>query len=167
MILRALNITFLLITLSFFYQKSNTENFYNWDAIAYTMAVQLDEGKSTDEAHRYTYKTLKDEVDPGLFQTLCCTGKYRQDQFDSPENLKSMMPMYALKPGYIALIKAVKLFTGLNEYQSMKYISIFSTLIMTLLFFITFFFQKKLLAIFMDSACFLFSVFIPRKTNDS
>ena len=122
MILRALNITFLLITLSFFYQKSNTENFYNWDAIAYTMAVQLDEGKSTDEAHRYTYKTLKDEVDPGLFQTLCCTGKYRQDQFDSPENLKSMMPMYALKPGYIALIKAVKLFTGLNEYLSLIHI---------------------------------------------
>ena len=145
MILRVLNITFLLITFSFFYQKANTENFYNWDAIAYTMAVQLDEGKSTDEAHRYTYKTLKDEVDPGLFQTLCCTGKYRQDQFDSPGNLKSMMPMYALKPGYIALIKAVKLFTGLNEYQSMKYISIFSTLIMTLLFFITFFFQKNFL----------------------
>ena len=145
MILRILNITFMLITLSFFYQKSNTENFYNWDAIAYTMAVQLDEGKSTDEAHRYTYKTLKDEVDPGLFQTLCCTGNYRQDQFDSPENLKSMMPMYALKPGYITVIKAVKLFTGLNEYQSMKYISIFSTLIMTLLFFITFLFQKNFL----------------------
>ncbi|MDC3006201.1 hypothetical protein OAZ19_00400 [bacterium] len=145
MILRALNITFLLIILSFFYQKANTGNFYNWDAIAYTMAVQLDEGKSTDEAHEYTYKTLKNEVDPGLFQTLCCTGKYRQDQFDSPGNLKSMMPMYALKPGYIALIKIVKLFTGLNEYQSMKYISIFSTLIMTLLFFITFFFQKKFL----------------------
>ncbi len=145
MILRVLNITFLLITFSFFYQKANTENFYNWDAIAYTMAVQLDEGKSTDEAHRYTYKTLKDEVDPGLFQTLCCTGKYRQDQFNSQGNLKSMMPMYALKPGYIALIKAVKLFTGLNEYQSMKYISIFSTLIMTLLFFITFFFQKNFL----------------------
>ena len=108
MILRALNITFLLIILSFFYQKANTGNFYNWDAIAYTMAVQLDEGKSTDEAHEYTYKTLKNEVDPGLFQTLCCTGKYRQDQFDSPGNLKSMMPMYALKPGYIALIKAVK-----------------------------------------------------------
>ena len=80
MILRALNITFLLIILSFFYQKANTGNFYNWDAIAYTMAVQLDEGKSTDEAHGYTYKTLKDEVDPGLFQTLCCAGKYRQDQ---------------------------------------------------------------------------------------
>ncbi len=48
MILRALNITFLLIILSFFYQKANTGNFYNWDAIAYTMAVQLDEGKSTD-----------------------------------------------------------------------------------------------------------------------
>ena len=145
MILRVINITFLIITLSFFYQKSNTENFYNWDAVAYTMAAQLDEGKSSDEAHRYTYKTLKDEVDPGLFQTLCCTGKYRQDQFDSPENLKSMMPMYALKPGYITVIKAVKLFTGLNEYQSMKYISIFSTLIMTLLFFITFFFQKNFL----------------------
>ena len=37
------------------------------------MAVQLDEGKSTDEAHEYTYKTLKNEVNPGLFQTLCCT----------------------------------------------------------------------------------------------
>ena len=145
MILRVLNIGFLIIILSFFYQKANTGNFYNWDAVAYTMAVQLDEGKSSDEAHRYTYKTLKDEIDTGLFQTLCCDGKYRQDQFDSPENLKSMMPMYALKPGYIALIKAVKLFTGLNEYQSMKYISIFSTLIMTLLFFITFFFQKNFL----------------------
>ena len=145
MILRALNITFLLIILSFFYQKANTENFYNWDAVAYTMAVQLDEGKSVDEAHTYTYKTLKDEIDTGLFQTLCCNGKYRQDQFNSSENLKSMMPMYALKPGYLALIKAVKLFTGLNEYQSMKYISIFSTLIMTLLFFTTFFFQKNFL----------------------
>ena len=62
MILRALNITFLLIILSFFYQKANTENFYNWDAVAYTMAVQLDEGKSVDEAHTYTYKTLKDET---------------------------------------------------------------------------------------------------------
>ena len=145
MILRILNIALLLIVLSFFYQKANTGNFYNWDAVAYTMAVQLDEGKSADEAHSYTYKTLKDEVEPGLFQTLCCTGKYRQDQFENAENLKSMMPMYALKPGYIALIRAVKLFTGLNEYQSMKYISIFSTLIMTLLFFITFFFRKNVL----------------------
>jgi len=145
MTLRILNITFLLIILSFFYQKANTENFYNWDAVAYTMAVQLDEGKSVDEAHTYTYKILKDEINPGLFQTLCCNGKYRQDQFNSSENLKSMMPMYALKPGYLALIKAVKLFTGLNEYQSMKYISIFSILIMTLLFFTTFFFQKNFL----------------------
>ena len=118
MILRALNITFLLIILSFFYQKANTGNFYNWDAIAYTMAVQLDEGKSTNEAHGYTYKTLKDEVDPGLFQTLCCTGKYRQDQFDSPGNLKSMMPMYALKPGYIALIKACLLYTSPSPRDS-------------------------------------------------
>ena len=115
MILRALNITFLLITLSFFYQKSNTENFYNWDAVAYTMAAQLDEGKSSGEAHRYTYKTLKDEVDPGLFQTLCCTGKYRQDQFDSPENLKSMMPMYALKPGYIAPVSYTHLTLPTNR----------------------------------------------------
>ena len=159
MILRALNITFLLLIFSFFYQKANTGNFYNWDAVAYTMAVQLDDGKSADEAHIYTYETLKNEVDPGLFQTLCCIGEYRQDQFDSPENLKSMMPMYALKPGYIALIKVVKLFTGLNEYQSMKYISIFSTLIMTLLFFITFFFQKNFLQ-FMWIPLVFFSQFL-------
>ena len=96
MILRILNVLFLLIALGFLFQKSSTENFYNWDGIAYTMAVQLDEGKTVSEAHSYTYSTLKAEVGPGLFRTLCCAGDYRQNQYDNPQNLNSMMPMLSL-----------------------------------------------------------------------
>ena len=142
MILRILNVLFLLIALGFLFQKSSTENFYNWDGIAYTMAVQLDEGKTVSEAHSYTYSTLKAEVGPGLFRTLCCAGDYRQNQYDNPQNLNSMMPMYALKPGYIFLIRSVKNISGLNEYQTMKYISIFSSLGILILFFVVFFWQS-------------------------
>ena len=145
MIFRIINLILALFVFGFIYQKAVTQSFYNWDAIAYTMAVQLDEGKTTEEAHEYTYKTLESEVDPGLFNALCCSGQYRQDQYSSPDNLKSMMPMYALKPGYILLIRAVKGLTGISEYQSMKYISLVSSLILAFIFFIAFFWQKGLL----------------------
>ena len=145
MIFRIINLILALFVFGFIYQKAVTQSFYNWDAIAYTMAVQLDEGKTTEEAHEYTYKTLESEVEPGLFNALCCSGQYRQDQYSSPDNLKSMMPMYALKPGYILLIRAVKGLTGISEYQSMKYISLVSSLILAFIFFIAFFWQKGLL----------------------
>ena len=66
MIFRIINLILALFVFGFIYQKAVTQSFYNWDAIAYTMAVQLDEGKTTEEAHEYTYKTLESEVDPGL-----------------------------------------------------------------------------------------------------
>lgn len=142
MILRILNIFLAIFIIGFVYQKTATQSFYNWDAIAYTMAVQLDEGKTTEEAHEYTYQTLEREVDPGLYQALCCSGQYRQDQYASAENLESMMPMYALKPGYILLIRAVKDVFGLSEYQSMKYISVASSLILSIIFLLTFIVQR-------------------------
>ena len=87
--------------------------------------------------------SIESEVDPGLFNALCCSGQYRQDQYSSPDNLKSMMPMYALKPGYILLIRVVKGLTGISEYQSMKYISLVSSLILAFIFFIAFFWNDE------------------------
>ena len=54
MIFRIINLILALFVFGFIYQKAVTQSFYNWDAIAYTMAVQLDEGKTTEEAHEYT-----------------------------------------------------------------------------------------------------------------
>ncbi|MDA8955284.1 hypothetical protein N9H58_00695 [Gammaproteobacteria bacterium] len=139
MILRTINISIFLIASLFLYQKADQGHYYNWDAIPYVMAVHISDGKSIQDAHELTYKSLNEEVGEGLFQDLCCLRGYRNDQYTNPENLNSMLQMYALKPGYIITIKAFKNIFGLSEYQSMKYISIYSILILSFLFFLAFF----------------------------
>ena len=108
MMIRAINCIFLIFALFFIFQKTEKEHYYNWDAIPYSMGLHIYEGRSVDEAHYLTFYNLREEVGPRLFQDLCCSGKYRSDQFSSSENLNSMLPMYVSKPGYISLISAVK-----------------------------------------------------------
>ena len=136
MMIRAINCIFLIFALIFIFQKTEKEHYYNWDAIPYSMGLHIYEGRSVDEAHYLTYYNLREEVGPRLFQDLCCSGKYRSDQFSSSENLNSMLPMYVSKPGYISLISAVKNVFNISEYQAMKYISIYAVLLLSLLFFV-------------------------------
>ena len=113
--IRAINCIFLIFALIFIFQKTEKEHYYNWDAIPYSMGLHIYEGRSVDEAHYLTYYNLRDEVRPGLYQDLCCSSKYRSDQFSSSENLNSMLPMYVSKPGYISLISAVKNVFNINR----------------------------------------------------
>ena len=138
MILRTINISIFFIASLFLYQEADHDHYYNWDAIPYAMAVYISEGNSIGDAHDLAYESLNEEVSAGLFQALCCSGKYRNDQYINAENLNSMLQMYALKPGYIITIKAFKNILGLSPYQAMKYISIYSILILSLLFFLAF-----------------------------
>ena len=139
MMIRAINCIFLIFALIFIFQKTEKEHYYNWDAIPYSMGLHIYEGRSVDEAHYLTFYNLREEVGPRLFQDLCCSGTYRSDQFSSSENLNSMLPMYVSKPGYISLISAVKNVFNISEYQAMKYISIYAVLLLSLLFFVSFF----------------------------
>ena len=139
MIFRILNITIFLLFSFFLFDKTFAKGFYNWDAVAYTFAVNIDEGLSIEDAHAKTYQTLKQEVNDGLFKDLCCSSKYRQAQYADPENLSSMMPMYALKPGYIFLIKLTKNIFQVSEFKAMSYISSLSVLLIAGLIFLSFF----------------------------
>lgn len=138
MILRTINIFIFLISSLLLYQKTNQYHYYNWDAIPYTMAVHISEGESFQDAHDLTYQSLNEEVSEELFQNLCCSASYRNDQYMNAENLNSMLQMYALKPGYIHTIKGFKNIFKLSPYQAMKYISLYSILILNLLFFLAF-----------------------------
>ena len=112
--------------------KTFAKGYYNWDSLAYSYAVHKDEGLSIEDAHASTYRTLKQEVSDGLYKDLCCSSKYRRAQFENPDNLDSMMPMYALKPGYIFLIKQTKDIFQVSEFQAMSYISSISILLLNI-----------------------------------
>tara|TARA_B100002019_G_scaffold12332_2_gene9980 strand:- start:517 stop:1626 length:1110 start_codon:yes stop_codon:yes gene_type:complete len=139
MIIKTLNLLLFLVTAVFMFHKAEKEHYYNWDSIPYSMGVHVYEGKTMNEAHYRAFSNLKEEVSPGLFQNLCCSGDYRFAQYQSAENLNSMLPMYTSKPGYISLISLIKNTFGVSEYVAMKYISIFAVLFLSILFFISFF----------------------------
>lgn len=139
MILRTINIFIFLVSSFLLYQKTDQHHYYNWDAIPYAMSVYISEGESVRDAHDLTYKSLNKEVSEELFQNLCCSTRYRNDQYINAENLDSMLQMYDLKPGYIQTIKTFKNIFQLSPYQVMKYISLYSILILSLLFFLAFF----------------------------
>ena len=139
MILRIVNLALFVLLSLFLFDKTFAKGYYNWDSLAYSYAVHINEGLSIEDAHALTYQTLKQEVSNGLYEDLCCSSKYRMAQFENPDNLDSMMPMYALKPGYIFLIKQTKETFQVSEFQAMNYISLISILLITALIFFSFF----------------------------
>jgi len=139
MILRIVNLALFVLLSLFLFDKTFAKGYYNWDSLAYSYAVHINEGLSIEDAHALTYQTLKQEVSDGLYEDLCCSSQYRRAQFENPDNLDSMMPMYALKPGYIFLIKQTKNTFQVSEFQAMSYISSISILLIAALIFFSFF----------------------------
>ena len=139
MILRIVNLALFVLLSLFLFDKTFAKGYYNWDSLAYSYAVHKNEGLSIEDAHASTYQTLKQEVSDGLYKDLCCSSQYRRAQFENPDNLDSMMPMYALKPGYIFLIKQTKDTFQVSEFQAMSYISSISILLIAALIFFSFF----------------------------
>lgn len=143
MMLRIVNLALFVLFSLFLFDKTFDKGYYNWDSLAYSYAVHINEGLSIKDAHALTYQTLKQEVSNGLYEDLCCSSKYRRAQFENPDNLDSMMPMYALKPGYIFLIKITKDTFQVSEFQTMSYISSISILLIAALIFFSFFQQSS------------------------
>ncbi|MGL4242029.1 MAG: hypothetical protein ACRCTI_13045 [Beijerinckiaceae bacterium] len=79
----------------------------NWDMLAYQASV-LDRGAETNAAalHRETYARVKAITTENQFRELTESDAWRQRQVRDPEAFRSMLPMYQVKGGYIALLRA-------------------------------------------------------------
>jgi hypothetical protein len=78
-----------------------------WDMAAY-VALAIEDGYENPEAlHKATWDIVRQNTTDKEFTLLTAAGAYRQAQFAEPENFVSQLPMYRLKVGYIALLKAL------------------------------------------------------------
>lgn len=90
---------------------------HNWDTLAYLGVVARDWLGMTDPQaiHAYAYDTVLAAVSPGAFEELTQMDEYRQRQFADPAAFNSMLGMYDVKWGYVALLAALGPIVGAYE----------------------------------------------------
>jgi hypothetical protein len=78
-----------------------------WDLVAY-VALTIEDQHDTPEAlHAATWEIVRQNTTDKEFTLLTRAGDYRRAQFGDADNLVSQLPMYRVKPGYIALLKTL------------------------------------------------------------
>lgn len=97
----------------------------NWDMLAYQASV-LDRQGTPDSAtlHRETFERVRAAITDGQFRELTGSDAWRERQARDSEAFRSMLPMYEVKGGYIALLTAVSTFT--ETIQAARAISLVS-----------------------------------------
>jgi hypothetical protein len=99
----------------------------NWDMIAYVAASYYQEGYRGADLTKQTYGEIKKEVSDKKFAKLVA-GEYRSTVFRDPAALEQQLPFYAIRVGYIELIRLFNKF-GLSYAKSTYLISaIFASL---------------------------------------
>ncbi len=99
----------------------------NWDMIAYVAASYYQEGYRGADLTKQTYGEIKKEVSDKKFAKLIA-GEYRNTVFRDPAALEQQLPFYAIRVGYIELIRLFNKF-GLSYTRSTYVISaIFASL---------------------------------------
>lgn len=77
----------------------------NWDSLAYFALALERTGDTPADIHAKAYKAVRQTASPGAFEQLTMDDAYRQRQFTDPAAFHSMLPMYAVKSGYVASLK--------------------------------------------------------------
>jgi hypothetical protein len=103
---------------------------YSWDVVNYVAATYHDGDKSPEQVHRQTWQTVRDNVPQDVFLSLSAESDIRADKFADPDSHTSLLPMYRVKVGYVALLKLLSM--AINPLQAMTYINAASVLLQLL-----------------------------------
>jgi hypothetical protein len=104
----------------------------NWDMIPYVAASYYHDGYRGADLTKQTYGEIKKEVSDKKFAKLV-SGEYRNTVFRDSAALEQQLPFYAIRVGYIELIRSFNKF-GLSYTKSTYVISaIFASLSILLL----------------------------------
>ena len=104
---------------------------HNWDTLAYLGVVARDWlGMADPQAiHDYAYDTVKAAVSPEAFAELTRMDEYRVRQFTDPAAFNSMLGMYDVKWGYVALLAFLGPLVG--AYEAGFLINVLTALILS------------------------------------
>jgi hypothetical protein len=99
----------------------------NWDMLAYTGAVLRHQGETRPAAiHARSYEIVRQAVSPDQMQELSASDQYRRVQARDADAFVSMLPMYEVKGGYVALVAALSRFA--DPVTVMRGLSLAATL---------------------------------------
>ncbi|MES0883042.1 hypothetical protein [Roseibium sp. SCP14] len=96
-------LSIVLVTLAIGYLKPD----YNWDLLPYVAAASEDQAADVSELHALAYSAVREAATDGQYQGLIADIPYRVSQFENPDNFVSMLPMYRVKVGYVAAVRAL------------------------------------------------------------
>ena len=104
---------------------------HNWDTLAYLGVVARDWLGMVDPQaiHAYAYDTVREAVSPEAFGELTQMDAYRLRQFTDPAAFNSMLGMYDVKWGYVALLALLAPVVG--AYESGFFINIVAAIILS------------------------------------
>ncbi|MEM7300867.1 MAG: hypothetical protein AAF468_07250 [Pseudomonadota bacterium] len=80
---------------------------YNWDMSAYIASAMNDGTRSAAELHRSTWSQIEARASETQMYRLKAQNPYNVHQYENPADFVSMLPMYDVKVGYIALLRFV------------------------------------------------------------
>ncbi len=101
----------------------------NWDALAYVGAVVKFQGETRASViHEKAYDAVRRAVAPEDMRDLTEAGHYRRVQARNADAFVSMLPMYEVKGGYIALVSALSRLA--DPISVMRGLSLISTIAM-------------------------------------
>lgn len=80
---------------------------YNWDTIAYVAVMEEPSIADAGALHEQAYAAVRDATPTGKFQPLVSGNDYRIRQAEDPGAFQSMLPMYRVKPLYVAVARAL------------------------------------------------------------
>jgi len=99
----------------------------NWDSLAYYALALEKPGDTPAQIHAKAYDAVKKSASPGAFEQLTMDDAYRKRQFTDPEAFHSMLPMYAVKSGYIATLKQLASYVGIsNAAHAINFAALFA-----------------------------------------
>ncbi len=105
----------------------------DWDALAYyALALEKPDDTAADK-HAKAYEAIREQASATQFIALTQDDAYRKRQFADPLAFQSMMPMYAVKAGYIASLRALEPSMGIaNAAQAVNVAAMFVLAILCL-----------------------------------
>ena len=88
---------------------------YIWDMVAYIAAALEDRIDDPVELHAATWKEIEKGATESDLALLRYDQGYKQHQWENPGDFASQLPMYQVKIGYIAAMRALAPITGLDK----------------------------------------------------
>jgi hypothetical protein len=98
---------------------------WNWDLVPYVACVLGDRFPDPADLREATFEEIRRVVSPARFAALT-TGDYFGDVFRDPEALRQQLPLYRVKPAYVALLRLLAR-AGLSPVTATLAVSIFAS----------------------------------------